>query len=458
MPILTRQQRQAVLLFAALVTLIVTAGASFWYGEPDSVTAQEAQPTESTLTPTPTATETPTETPTINPTATSGSPMPTATRSRRVANEVLAPVAGDAVSGSVSLIGTALVHSFRRYDIHVSSAGNEEWQWLTSSQAVVRDGILYHWDTTKHADGYYDLRVRAITDGGEYDETFVRQVEVRNANPPTATPYIDAAGVVRVISPLATPTPTPTATVTLESRVEGGRGIYSPQSGSVLRGHVSVIGTVNGDRFQPFARYELALSPAGLENWTWLYTGDQQVWQNELFLLDTRVAADGFYDLRLRNVFEDGNYEEYYVRHLEFINYTVPPPGTIFSQPSSQRRVQVLGFSSPKSGSAVADVVDFRGTAVDPKFLRWEMYWSPAAAETWSFLAGSDREVFEGTLARLDLGQLPHGDYDFRLRIVRQDYNYDDYHIRNLRVTEATPTPLPPLPTPTPTATSTAAG
>ena len=86
------------------------------------------------------------------------------------------------------------------------------------------------------------------------------------------------------------------------------------------------------------------------------------------------------------------------------------------------------------------------------------MYWSPASAETWSFLASSEQQVFEGTLARLDLGQLPHGDYDFRLRIVRQDNNYDDYHIRNLHLTEPTPTPPPPLPTLAPTPTSTAAG
>lgn len=453
----TVKQRQAVLLFAAVVTLIVTAGASFWYGEPDSAAAQETQPTQPTsspLTPTPTVTQTPT----ASPTATTGSATPTATRSRRVINEVVAPVSGDAVSGNLSIIGTALINSFRRYDVHISAAGNEEWQWLTSSSAVVRDGILYHLDTTKLPDGYYDIRVRAITDRGGYNEIFVRSVEIRNANPPTVTPYIDAAGVYRAILPPATPTPTLTPKPTNESRVEGGRGIYGPQSGSILRGYLSIIGTVNGHRFQPFERYELAISPAGLENWTWLYTGDQQVWQDEIFLLDTRVVADGFYDLRLRNVFEDGNYEAYYARNLQFINDTLPAPGTIFGQPSSQPLAGSLGFLSPQGGSAVADVVDFRGSAVDPEFLRWEMYWSPASAETWSFLVSSEQPVFEGSLARLDLGQLPHADYDFRLRIVRKDHNYDDYHVRNLRVTEPTPTPPPPLPTAVPTSTSTPAG
>ena len=447
MQTLTRKQRRAVLLFAAVVTLGLTAGSSLWFGEPESVTAQQ-----------PSSLLTPTVTETASPTATAGSATPTATRSRRVANEVIAPKSGDAVSGSVSIIGTALVHSFRRYDIHISPAGNEEWQWLTSSQEIIRDGILYYFDTTKYPDGYYDIRVRAIADGGNYDETFVKTVEIRNANPPTSTPYVDAAGVYRPISPSATPAPTPTATVTLESRTEGGRGFYAPQNDAILRGYVPVVATVNGDRFHPFERYELAISPTGSENWNWLYTGEEQVWQDEIFLLDTRVVADGFYDLRLRNVFQDGNYEEYYTRNLQFINYDVPPPGTKFSLPSSQRRIELLGFSSPVSGSAVADQVDFRGTAVDPRFLRWEMYWSPAGADTWSFLVSDEREVADGLLARLDLSQMPHANYDFRLRIVRQDQNYDDYYIRNLRLTEPTPTPLPPLPTLAPTPTSTAAG
>lgn len=450
---LTIQQRRIGLLFAALVALISTVGSSYWFGELESAVAQG---TDSSIAPTSPVTPTPTSTATPDPAL--GTVTPTATRSRRVVVEVLAPKAGDAVSGSTSIVGTALVHSFRRYDIHISPTGNQEWQWLTSSYEVVRDGILYQLDTTKFPDGYYDIRVRAIADRGDYDEIFVESVEIRNANPPTPTPYVDAAGAPRPILPSATPVPTPTATATLESRVEGGRGLYAPQNSDILRGYVPVIATVNGDRFQIFERYEIAISPTGSENWNLLYTGAQQIWQDEIFLLDTRVVPDGYYDLRLRNVFQDGNYEEYYVRNLQFINYKVPEPGTNFSLPSSQRRIQLLGFSSPESGSAVAEVVDFRGTAVDPEFLRWEMYWSPAGADTWSFLVSDERQVANGSLARLDLGQMPHANYDFRLRIVRTDHNYDDYYIRNLHVTDPTPTPLPPPPTLAPLPTSTAAG
>ncbi len=446
---LTMKQRRFVLVAVALVTLMLTVGSSFWFGEYESVTGQGSQ---SPLSPTSPLTSTP------SPTIITGSVTPTATRSRRVVNEVLVPKPGDAVSGSVAIIGTALVHSFRRYDIHITSAGNQEWQWLTSSQEVVRDGILYYLDTTRFPDGYYDIRVRAIADRGDYDETTVEDIEIRNANPPTPTPYVDEAGDFRPILPSATPVPTPTATATLESRVDGGRGFYAPQSNDILRGYVPIVATVNGDRFKSFERYEVAISPTGSENWNSLYTGNQQIWQDDIFLLDTRVVPDGNYDLRLRNVFDDGNYEEYYVRNLEFINYTVPGPGTDFSLPSSQRRVQLLGFSSPENGSAVAEVVDFRGTAVDPEFLRWEMYWSPVGAETWSFLVSDERPVANGSLARLDLSQLPYARYDFKLRVVRTDHNYDDYHIRNLFVTEPTPTPLPLPPTGAPTPTSTAAG
>jgi hypothetical protein len=360
-----------------------------------------------------------------------------------VVNEILWPKAGDAVSGDLTILGTALIQAFRRYDVHISTAGNDDWQWLTTKYEVVRDGILFHFDTNDFADGYYDLRVRALNDRGDYSEAFVPNLEIRNANPPTGTPFLDEAGVRRFISYLPTPTPSPSPTPTSESRVLGGRGIYAPVSGAIVRGLAPIIATVNGDRYFPFERYELAISPAGADNWTWLYAGEQQFWQDEIFQLDTRLFDDGYYDIRLRNVFTDGNYGEYFVRNIQFVNdfFIEASPGP--------------GITFPHDGSVVSDIVDFRGTATDPNFLRWELYWSPASADTWSFLVSSDRQVENSLLARLDLNQLPYGAYDFRLRIVRQDTNYDDYEVRNVWLTSPTPTPLP---TSTPTMTSTPAG
>ena len=53
----------------------------------------------------------------------------------------------------------------------------------------------------------------------------------------------------------------------------------------------------------------------------------------------------------------------------------------------------------------------------------------------------------------MDLSLLPPGNYDFMLRVVRKDYNYDDYFVRNLQVIPPTATPyyiatLTPTPAP----------
>lgn len=423
------EQRKGLLLATiALVTLATIWCARVGMFSPQHAVAQESgQPTSPPGTPTSTLTPTP------------GTSTPVATRSRKVVNEVIAPRSNDSVSGFLSVLGTALITSYRRYDIHISPAGNDEWQWLMTNHDAVRDGILLHFDTNRLPDGIYDIRVRAIADRGNYTETFVRNIEIRNANPPTSTPFVDADGVRQVIVYSPIPTPSATPTPTSESRVAGGRGLYAPGSGSIVRGYVPVIATVNGDRYFPFDRYELAISAAGAENWQFLHSGEQQYWQDEVYQLDTRLFADGFYDLRLRNIFKDGNYGEYFVRNLQFVNNFAARPAT---QP---------GITSPRSGSSASDIVDFRGTAMDPNFLRWELHWSAAGEENWSFLVSSERPVENDLLARLNLSELPQGAYDFKLRVVRQDHNYNDYYLRDLQITA-------PIPTQVPTPTSTAVG
>lgn len=353
-------------------------------------------------------------------------PVATATPDRRVVNEIIHPRPGDAVSGFAEIIGSALIKDFQRYDVHIAPAGSEKWSWLVTSFSVVRNAPLYTLDTTRYPDGLYDLRVRALNQRGEYTEAFLRNLEIRNALPPTPTPVINAAGLRVYIVPTLVPTPLPTPTPTNESRVEGGQGFYAPRSGDVLSGYVNIAATVNGFPRNPFDRYELAISPAGLMQWSHLYTGDQQAWQDSIYLLNTRLFPDGLYDLRLRIIYRDANYDEYFLRNLHFAN-RVGAGATVDRQ-------QDNGIFSPRTGARVQGRVDFLGTAADPDFLRWELYWSPAGAEKWTFAVSHDKPVFVGKLATLDLSKLPAGAYDFRLRVVRRDYNYDEYFLRGLNV------------------------
>ena len=276
----------------------------------------------------------------------------------------------------------------------------------------------------------------------------MRKLEVRNANPPTATPAVNELGTPQPASPLLPITPQPpTATPTpiFRSFVENGQGIFEPRNGDILRGSVPIVGTVNGKSYlNPFARYELYVMPSGDTEWGWLYTSEQQLWQSPLYNWDTTTVEDGFYDLRLRIVYRDANYDEYFVSRLRVANQT--PNSVLKKQDQVSTAKTAPGLYFPLDGTQVSGVMRIEGTTAVRDLLRWEIYWSPSGAENWQFLVSDTRPLVDGNLANLDLSLLPSGAYDFRLRIVRQDYTHTDYHVRNVQAIPPTPTPLPTVP------------
>jgi hypothetical protein len=394
----TRSKRLGLLLLALL-----TIGAAFWPGMGADRQVRAQDPIS------------PFETPTITPTL-----GPTPTKVKRVINEIRHPQAGDAVAGVTPIIGTALIDLFNRYDVHIAVAGSESWQWLTTNFQVIHDDVLYRWVTNDFPDGFYDLRIRAIDDGGNYSESFLRGVEVRNAAPPTLTP--DPSGLAAPVSPLSLPTLTPTPDPQREFL--GGQGFYAPDAGAVVRGQTTLAATVTGLPLNPFRRFELSFARAGTEDWQWLYGAQHQAWQEPIFVWDTTTVADGLYDLRLRIVYKDSNYSEYLLRNLSVANQSAPV--LAFAPPA--------GISAPRSGATAQGVVEFRGSVPEADLLRWELAWSPGESDQWQLLVTSDSAVGNGVLARLDLSRLPAGVYDFRLRVIRSDTNYTDYFVRGLRL------------------------
>lgn len=154
--------------------------------------------------------------------------------------------------------------------------------------------------------------------------------------------------------------------------------------------------------------------------------------------------TDGFYDLRLRIVYRDANYDEYYVGNLRISNAaglrTLKKQGEVSTQKTAP------GIYFPLDGSQVSGVMRVVGTTAVRDLLRWELFWSSSGAEEWSFLVSDSKPVVNDVLANLDLTLLPAGAYDFRLRIVRLDYGYTDYHVRTVQAAPPTPTPLPTVP------------
>ncbi|MBI1297882.1 hypothetical protein GC175_23350 [bacterium] len=360
---------------------------------------------------------------------------PTATKPA-VRNEITFPEADDVVFGVMRVRGTALINSYRRYEVHLGRNGSNSWQWLHSDFKIVRDSDLAVVNTTLYEDGFYDLRVRAINSDGNYSESFVRGFEIRNENPPTPTPTSSITATIEVsgtatlppLSPIQTPVP-PTSTPTPGSFIPNGQGIYTPSNGDNLSGSVRVIGTANGkDVWHRFQRYEIYLSPTGQETWEWLFSSQNQYFNDTLYVFDTTQLANGFYDLRLRIVYQDSNYDEYYVRRLRVEN-----DSRVQNNPFSLIRI-----TSPQEGSRLSGIIDITGTIVHPRLQRWELYWAEETLQEndqeWRFLFRGDYQVVNDLIARLDLRQIPAGVYDLRVRVVRIDGNYTDYIIRRLHV------------------------
>lgn len=381
-----------------------------------------AGPTSPPATVTPTPTEGPTPTP-------GPSPTPTPTKPP-IRTEIDWPRPGDILIGVAIIEGTALVDNYQHYQLHIAPAGSETWQWLVTSFQVVRDGVLYELDTRQFPDGVYDLRLRAVDVTGNYREFFVRGVVIDNTNPPTPTPNVDAT---------ATPTPTftPTATPDITSFVPGGQGIYAPVHGQRLQGPVRIVGTANArDIYHRFLRYELYIAPAGSQNWQWLTGSYQQLFNDTLYVLDTTRFPNGRYDLRLRIVYRDSNYHEFFVYNLEIANPLVPAA-----------EAPVVRITSPGGDAVVAEQMAVRGTVYAPDLDRWELYWAPHPGEEgrWALLYTGRYNVVDDTLAVIDLRPVPVGLYDLRVRLVREDGNFQDTTVRRIHVVLPTPTPPPHL-------------
>lgn len=111
------------------------------------------------------------------------------------------------------------------------------------------------------------------------------------------------------------------------------------------------------------------------------------------------------------------------------------------------------GIVAPASGETIAGVVEVRGTAVHPNYLRYELAFlqQNVAGADWIVFAEGAEPVINGTLAvwnttvGRDIGApvFPDGRYQLRLRVVKTDFNYDEYFITDLIIQNEGPTPTP---------------
>ena len=113
----------------------------------------------------------------------------------------------------------------------------------------------------------------------------------------------------------------------------------------------------------------------------------------------------------------------------------------------------VAGFTQPVSGETVTGVVEVRGTAVHPDYLRYELAFlqQDVPGAEWIVFAEGAEPVSDGVLAvwnttvgrEIGAPVFPDGRYQLRLRIVKNDFNYDEYFVTDLIIQNEGPTPTP---------------
>jgi hypothetical protein len=151
---------------------------------------------------------------------------------------------------------------------------------------------------------------------------------------------------------------------------------------------------------------------------------------------------------------------------LGFVFLPLVVLGWLWELPSIAHAQIQNGIIEPGSQEEVSGIVIVRGTAIHPDFLRYELaffqVFNPGA--DWIVFAQGDQSVVDDTLAVWDttVGQetvpiFPDGLYRLRLRVVRADYNYDEYFVSEILINNGslTPSPTPTLTTTTEIGTST---
>lgn len=127
--------------------------------------------------------------------------------------EITSPAAGEAVSGLVTIHGTADHPQFLSYDLSFSLDPDPTDTWFSIGEPVearVIDDRLGLWDTSGLSDGNYRMRLRVSFANGGSISTVVEGVRVRNYTP------LETSEPEPIAAPVTSPTPLP-ATPTAEA-------------------------------------------------------------------------------------------------------------------------------------------------------------------------------------------------------------------------------------------------
>lgn len=127
------------------------------------------------------------------------------------ASGVSSPAPGAAIVGDVPIIGTALIDSFQKYELHYKQepSSDDAYIYFTGGTTPIINGQLGVWSAGGLPPGTYSIRLRVVKQDGNYAEYFSPNLSVNQSAPtptPTETPS-ETATPTPTFTPAAQPTP-----------------------------------------------------------------------------------------------------------------------------------------------------------------------------------------------------------------------------------------------------------
>ena len=139
------------------------------------------------------------------------------------AAEIADPQPGQALRGVVLIRGTAQQPAFDHYEVSFSYEPNPTADWFAieaAGSSPVQNGQLASWDTTRIADGAYQLRLRVFSSDGSAPLEFVTAgLAVANSVPLPAASATSPATAVATVPTTEAPAPTITPAVASSTAV-----------------------------------------------------------------------------------------------------------------------------------------------------------------------------------------------------------------------------------------------
>lgn len=361
------------------------------------------------------------------------------------ANGITSPKDGAVLSGTVEVRGYADSPNFEKWQLDLLPNGDPN-AGIFLAFGETPGEFTYSFDTSNLPAGEHALRLRVVRLDSNYDEYFTKFTigqAAAGAKAVSAATEVASSSAITPTAPAATTT-APAATAAAGKVGVTANGFAAPREGQTVSGQFEVRGYADDPSFK---KWQLDLLPNGDPNAAiFLAFGET----SGVFTYTLNVAdyPPGEHALRLRVVRQDSNYDEYTTNFK--IGAAAPATeaakeasteaaAPAAAMPSAEEGAKVTaggegaaaaatpnGITSPKEGATVKDAVEVTGYADSPDFLKWQLdlLLNDDASQA-AFLAfGETPGKFTYTL---DTTDLPAGEYTLRLRVVRQDSNYDEY-------------------------------